>query len=285
MDEPNAAAPAPPVPAAEPLPAWMRCVACGYELVGLPRGAACPECGSETPASWPVWDLRRCDRVSVERVFDGVRLVRRAALSMAAAASCGVAATVLALSPLPGADKAVYAGAALVATLVFAIGSSVKMALLSGALRLDAATRAAPAAASQRALARDASLANWVFVGTLVVGLGLLLTTFYLGVLVAAVGVPLWLVSVGAVFISGARFLGDTIERAGGARPGAATSYAIALLPFAGLGFLVLALLGLMPLLWLPIAVLLGPMLAAGGLARRGTRARRLLETLIAEPA
>ncbi|MEQ8318295.1 MAG: hypothetical protein RIE77_05125 [Phycisphaerales bacterium] len=281
MDAPDDAAPPPPVPAAGSLPAWMRCVACGYDLARLPRGAPCPECGEGTPPSWPVWDLRRCDGAYVRRVLGGAVLLRQAALGIAAASSCGMAALVLSRWPLPGVDELVLVAITIAAAVVIAVWSNVKLAWLGTVLRLDAVTRCAPAAASQHALARDAASANWVFVLVLVLGLCLLCTLFYLGVLIAAVGVPLWLVSIGAVFITGARFLGDAIERAGGTQPSTVASYAIALLPFAGLGFLVLALLGLMPWPWLPIAALLGPALAAGGLARRGTRARRAIEGLL----
>src|ERR1041385_7909144 len=30
-------------------PSWLKCPTCGYDRRGLPRGAVCPECGSEAP--------------------------------------------------------------------------------------------------------------------------------------------------------------------------------------------------------------------------------------------
>ena len=283
MDAREKLPPAPPVPAAESLPEWMVCVGCRYDLAGLPRGGVCPECGLATPAAWPVWDLRACDLAHVVSVIKGVRLVRQAAMAIALAASCGVVAAVLAIVPIPRIDRAVLVAIAIAVAAVFAVGSGFKMAVLNSALRVHDAMRDAPAAASQRALARDAGLAGWVLLATLVLGVGLLITTFYLGIFVAAIGLPLWLICVGSVCVTGSRFLGDTIERAGGSRSSMAASYAIGLLPFAGLGMLLLAMLSLVPWVWLPIATLLGVALGAGGLARRCALAQRVLRELIAE--
>ncbi len=132
MDAPNDAAPPPPIPTAEPLPAWMRCVACGYDLAGLSPGGVCPECGIQIPASWPEWDLRDCDRAHVQSLYQGIGHLRHGAVAIAMSLLCGAAAIVLANLPLRSADKHVYVGVAIAAALVLAIASSVKLAMLRG---------------------------------------------------------------------------------------------------------------------------------------------------------
>lgn len=271
--------------AAQPLPAWMRCADCGYELAGLPGGGVCPECGLEVPTSWPQWELRRCDRAYVERLHGGIGHLRDAMVAIVLAVLSGVAATALANSTLPGEDKLVYAVVAIAAALACAIASGIKLAMLTRLLRLEVGIRDAPGAAKHHVLARDASMANWLLAGTLLVGGMVLITFFYLGVLVGVVGVLAWLAGSARLFVTGAGFLRDTIERAGGGRSRVVTSYAIELLPYAALGCIILPGLGVVPWWWLAAAVLVALPLAAGHLARRGARARRLLKGLIDDPA
>ncbi len=49
--------------AAEPLPAGVPCYRCRYDLIGRVPGEPCPECGLDVAASWPVWDLHKCNLV------------------------------------------------------------------------------------------------------------------------------------------------------------------------------------------------------------------------------
>ncbi len=152
MDAPEHPAPAPKLPATEPLPAWMRCAGCGYELAGLPGGGVCPECGLAVAASWPVWDLRACHRGYVEHVAEEFRMVHWAALTAWVVLAATLAASVAgAMEGRVGGIVAVATGAGMVA-----MGAVVVLPLMvwyaQRSLRAHPNARLAPGAAERRRL-------------------------------------------------------------------------------------------------------------------------------------
>lgn len=103
------------------IPAGVACAGCGYELAGLPRGGVCPECGLDVPASWPVWDLRRCAKPYVEHVQDELRMLNWATMAAwVVLASAAVAGLGAALEPHGGAvaATAMFLGLLAIAGLV-----------------------------------------------------------------------------------------------------------------------------------------------------------------------
>lgn len=78
---------------AQPLPDGLVCATCRYDLTGLPRGGVCPECGTKTLESSPVWALAACDDGYVDHVRDEFVM-----LNWAAQACWAVLASILVAS-------------------------------------------------------------------------------------------------------------------------------------------------------------------------------------------
>ncbi len=144
--------------------------------------------------------------------------------------------------------------------------------------------RVAPAAKSQHALTRDAAMVNAMLGGSLVIGGGLLAMLFYLGLLVVVVGGVAWLACIASLCVTGARFLVDTIERAGGHRRRSVMSWALELLPYAIAAGFVMAGVGALSWWWPVTAALAALPLGAIHLATRSADARRAIFGVIDQP-
>lgn len=156
------------------IPSGIACAGCGYELAGLPREGVCPECGLDVPASWPVWDLRRCAKPYLEHVQDELRMLHWATLA---------AWAVLAATAMSGMSAALelHDGGTAVAAMVFgllAITALVPLPLFvglaGGALARHPNTRTSPGAEERTRLRLALVIAQiglWAVLGLALLGM------------------------------------------------------------------------------------------------------------------
>ncbi|MEQ8316726.1 MAG: hypothetical protein RIE77_12705 [Phycisphaerales bacterium] len=207
---------------ADTIPAGVACTGCRYELAGLPRGGVCPECGLDAPASWPVYDLRRCARPYVANVLDELRVLNWVTIA---------AWVVLASAAIAGLGAAFEGrgGGVAIAAMSFgllAVAGLVPLPLLVlyawSALAQHPNTRTAPGGAERVRLGRALLVAQLGLWGVL--GLGLL--AGFLDVRVAwpafVAAMAIALIGLGWACLEALAYAAHVLDRAGRACAGRA---------------------------------------------------------------
>lgn len=271
--------------AAEPLPAGTQCFRCQYDVVGRVPGEPCPECGLDVAASWPVEDLRRCHRAYVEQVHQELDALHSiCAMVILLCLALGVASGLLGWPWGRAHAEMVLLGSLMVAVI---LGGGV-IRLFFQFFILARMHPKAPHALSNR---RRRTI---IEAGCIVAGAGISLITLAipatavargLGLIIALLCVLVAGVALLVAYTSALAYAKEALNRAGVTAKRTLLEEAPGLLPFVAIGAIPIAVLGIMPGWWLLTAAALGVALAAGGLALRCARARRVLGRLIDEPA
>lgn len=278
MEPPEHADGQPTNPAAERLPAGSACIGCRYDLAGLTPENACPECGLNVAASWPVWDLGACHRAYVDHVRAELGGLGWAS-ALAAFVALGFAVAV-ALEPWtpasapPSVLQAVSATAAMVAVILTAIPLA----------RFEHRWRGHPRPSKElaRAPRQACTIGVWVMAIGMVAMLlpGSFIVPFApaLGVLIASMGVAVMLIGAMAIYFAVMGYARLALERDGLRTPAGWRDWAWPLLILVGLLPMPLWRVATFYAWWSAALALLGASVALAVLAGRCARARAALE-------
>lgn len=275
-----------------PLPEGVLCYQCQYNLVGRVRGEVCPECGLDAAASWPVWDLSRCHRVYLEHVEKEVKYLLGWSTSLASATLLVALASALATVPWKRWQGDLQVNLAIMLYLVSFVSIILALkesSLLAKKLRTHPNRDRAPGGSFATSLSYGAMVSAGGFailypIGLIVAGL-VFTNTVSIGIVLATIGLALWLIGLVVVSLAGLAYVGQVLVRAGLPDRRFLVEEAPVVLAFLSPVLAVLGLLGLLSWFWVACLVSLCVALGAGGVALRCWRAGRALRGLLLGPS
>ncbi|OAB61258.1 hypothetical protein AY599_00030 [Leptolyngbya valderiana BDU 20041] len=272
-------------PAAEPLGAGVLCYQCQYDLVGRVPGEPCPECGLDVAASWPAWDLRQCHPLYVWHVRG--ELLRIGAAAFIAGATLvwlAIAAFVFG-GPWSGDMAFVLVLASGMLGLGFGLFFLPAVGFAEKRLRQHPNHRRTPGARLRRAMEWSMLIFGIGWLGFVTPGLIVGDAGSASGWALLAAGTVVIAVGLSVLFALALTYAGSMLERAGRRGGHGRGEAALGFGPVAGLVLLPLAVFGVISYWWVLSATLAGLAGAAGGLALRCLRARRVLKGFYAKAA
>lgn len=271
-------------PTAERPPAGARCVACGYELVGLDLAGVCPECGRDVAASWPAMDLRACHRAIIAQDVDELGALFWAAFWIGFGAMAGAAA--LLLDPLidglaaEGYARGLISGGVLPGVL-FGVGGLV---LAARRMRRHANDHLAPGASMRGRVRASVYLLAAGAAIPLAIAAAVREAFQPLGIALAVVALVAGVLGVGIACAATFDYASHILDRAGYEASQSNDAAVDAVVWIGYTAAFASALGGYTPWWWLAVPWLVAIMLTAARATRRCGRALRVLKGLLSQP-